>query len=84
MYVVYGEDGRFIAGFSSREEAAQIVAEHNAVPKLVEALDGLRQRHGCFCELPPNAGSPDHTLECDRARLALAATTMQPDAGEGR
>src|ERR1043165_4470463 len=34
MYAVYGEDGRFIAGFSDKEEAAQIVAEHNAVPKL--------------------------------------------------
>jgi hypothetical protein len=42
------------------------------VARLREALEGLRQRHGCFCELPPNVGSPDHTVECDRARAALA------------
>jgi hypothetical protein len=22
----------------------------------------------CWCALPPNAGSPDHTLDCERAR----------------
>lgn len=29
-----------------------------------EVLEGLRFRHGCWCELPPNAGSLDHTAAC--------------------
>ena len=47
--------------------------------RLREALEGLRQRHGCFCELPPNVGSPDHTVECDHASAALTGK----GAGEG-
>lgn len=35
-----------------------------------EVLDGLRQRYGCWCELPPNTGSPDHAVECERASAA--------------
>lgn len=36
-----------------------------------ECLEGLRFRHGCWCELPPNAGSPDHTSACLAAQQLM-------------
>jgi len=67
---------------AAHETLTKVVAERNElreeVGRLREALEGLRQRHGCFCELPPNVGSPDHTVECDVANAALSGK-----AGEG-
>jgi hypothetical protein len=70
-----------VADVYREEDARQIVAEHNATPKLVEALQRRVSPTKCYCEvmLETKCG------ECaDRKLLASLATTTQPDAEEGQ
>lgn len=68
-----------LAEVRDRVIAEGIVRDHRLaalVPGLVEALRGVQIR-GCWCELPPNITSPDHTIECDAARAVLNAVAKE-------
>jgi hypothetical protein len=67
---------------ASRQNLAQIVSDHHAVPKLVEALQELVD---LMEEVRQGEYVPDSfTTQPARIALAALATTAQPDAGEGR
>jgi len=75
-------NGDCIAHVPLERHAARIVANHNAVPKLVEALRAMLE-----CSRCTNGCAPDD-MTCATnladAALAIATTTTQPDAGEGQ
>lgn len=62
------------------ETAAQIVADHHAVSRLVEVLYAILAE----AEFVGDAKQPFSTWVAEKCRTALAATTTPPDAGEGR
>ena len=64
---------------ASRQNLAQIVSDHHAVPKLVEALRAILVE----AEFVGDAKQPFSTWVAEKCRTALATTT-QPDAGEGQ
>jgi hypothetical protein len=81
--VIESATGRKVAGnIYYEEDARQIVAEHNAMPKLVEALQELVD---LMEEVRQGEYVPDSfTTQPARIALAALATTTQPDAGEGQ
>lgn len=68
MYAVYNRYGKFYAAAQTREDAEQIVADHNTVARLVTALRALDNHYQASGKV------------WDDARAAL--TTTQPDTGE--
>jgi predicted HD phosphohydrolase len=70
------------------ETAAQIVADHHAVPRLVEAASAALEALRYLRDVDPQHWdyhvTPEVCTAWDKLRAVLAATTTPPDAGEGR
>ena len=71
---MYSEDGPIVSRVFRRADARLV----SVSPKLLEALEGLKLPHGCYCEVGVDKATQNrHSDACRNARAVLVQALGQ-------